>query len=199
MPTISDLLKYDKAHPDKAGTSSEEKLFVYGLIRLLQPHHIVEIGVRAAHLTCWIALALKHNGFGKVHSVDIWEGTDGGCGASKRHAEERLKATKLWDHHVNLYQEDSAQWFRQRSNRSIDFVWIDGGHKYKVAARDIAEGLRVARRMVAVHDAFNLPGVYDALIDASAKYPGTWIDGFRGIWLAHIGGGAKPPEGSKYS
>ena len=196
MPTIADLLKYDKNHPDKAGTSQEEKLFMYGLVRLIQPKTVVEIGVRAAHMTCWLSLAVKHNGFGHLHSVDIWQGTDGGCGASMKHAEERLKKTKLDGHHVTLYKCDSAEWMQQREELSIDVVWIDGGHTYEVASKDLEEGFRISRNVLAVHDAYNLPGVYDALEDFErAGTRGAWLTGFRGIWLMHKAEGRRPrPE-----
>lgn len=199
MNDLDRLMIYDRDHPGSAGTSAEEKLFLYGLVRMIQPRVMIEIGVRAGHMTCWLALAIKHNGRGHLHSVDNWLQTNGGGGGSEAHARTRLKAVGLLDHHVTFYKMDSDKFLAKQKDRSADIVWIDGGHEFDVALSDIREAIRVSRNVVGVHDAHNLPGVYDAIKEIEALgFVGTWLDGFRGTWVYDVTSDRRPPEGSKY-
>ena len=39
--------------------------------------------------------------------------------------------------------------------RSIEVVFVDGGHEFETARRDIREALRIAQRFVIIHDTDN--------------------------------------------
>jgi len=181
---IDQLIKFDRENPKSAGSSLPEKLFMYSVVRMLNPKHIIEVGVRAGHMTTWLALGVKHNGTGQIHSVDNWSHKHGGGGGSVKHVTERLAKTGLTKH-VQLHTSDSVKYLEGLQDRSVDLVWIDGDHSYEGARADVIQAMRVAKVMVGVHDATNLEGVTKALEDIGG---GTWVEGCRGIWLYSVRG-----------
>lgn len=181
---IDQLLAYDKKHENHAGTSAEEKQFLYGLMRMMRPEIVIEIGVSAGHSTCWIAKALQDNGGGNLISVDNWSRAHGGAAQGPGTARKRLKDCGL-DKYVKLVTMDSQVFLKQRADRGANIVWVDGDHSYERAKLDTQQALRVARDMVIVHDTFQ--NAYDTVRRACKDIGGgTFIDGFRGMWLRHV-------------
>ena len=73
------------------------------------------------------------------------------------------------------------------SDGSLDFIFDDGDHSYEGATGDIAEALRVAKKVVGVHDTNqNYPGPRDAITNLFTHQAGYWVKGCRGIWLCNL-------------
>lgn len=67
-------------HPDPAlrkwdpGSCFEnEGRYLYKTVREMRPKVIAEVGTFYGTSATWMALACKHNGFGKVYSIDNWQ------------------------------------------------------------------------------------------------------------------------------
>ena len=45
----------------------------YGLVRVIKPKLIVELGTKNGYSAFHMAKALKENGYGKIHCYDLWE------------------------------------------------------------------------------------------------------------------------------
>jgi predicted O-methyltransferase YrrM len=176
---IDQLLKYDRANPGGAGTSPEEKFFLYGLVRQMKPEVIVELGSRCGHSACWLALGLKHNKRGVLTCVDTFEGQAGGGGGSAAKVRQRLKAARV-KKFAHVIEMDSQKFLKGCDSDIIDLVYVDAAHTFNEALADIKESYRVAEKLVVVHDSLNLPGVTEACKTAKG---GTWIPGYRGMWI----------------
>jgi len=184
---ISGLVKFDKKHKHHAGTSAEEKLFLYSLLRMLKPDTVLEIGVSAGHSTCWLAQALKDNKRGHLTSVDNWGATAGGCGPSPERADKRLRANKLRKF-VTLVSADSHDFLKGCEAKSIDVIWVDGDHRYVRALVDIQQSLRIAKLLVIVHDT-NQKAYDDVRLACDAlPFDGAFVDSRRGMFLINPAG-----------
>jgi len=185
---IVSIIKYDRANPGHMAMA--EKMLLYALVRHTRPHHVVEIGVSRGHSLCWIAQALRDNGFGKVTGIDNWTMQHGGGAGGPHPVQARLKELKLTNV-ANIVTSDSKAWLAKAPNNSAEIVWVDGAHDYESALADIHGALRVASALVLVHDSRNLPGVYLACRHIGG---GVWLPGFRGMWLRNAGGPWEPVE-----
>jgi len=188
MANIRSLIEYDAQHPKKAGSNLEEKLFLFGLVRMIKPARVLEIGVSAGHMTAWLALALEQNKKGELVSVDNFSKAHGGEAGDEKPARRRLAANGLAER-VDFVKSDSVEFLQKQPDNSFDFVWVDGDHSFDGARADIVEALRVARYVVGVHDTNQL---YDGPREAiKAIMPlqtlGFWVEGCRGIWLYNVG------------
>lgn len=193
MITVQDLIEYDRAHPEGAGTSPQEKMFLYQLVRGLEadqadgPLRVLEIGVSAGHLTAWLALACEHRaGGGDVWSVDNWAGQWGGAARSPESCKRRLGDLNL-GHLVALHGCGSRAFFRQTRGWSCDLAWIDGDHSYEGCLADLRDGWRVTTDILAAHDwRHPLPdeaGRACRDFEREIGRRGVWHETERGIWL----------------
>ena len=186
---INKLTKFDKKHTKHCGSALEEKLYVHSNIRLLKPRKVLEIGVSAGHMTCWIAAALEDNDHnlpqgerephGMCTSVDNWSGNHGGKAHSSTKAEQRLFENGL-GHRVHFVGSDSQEFLKAQPDDCFDIVWVDGDHSFEMAEADTEEAIRVAKQLVMVHDARNIGAVREA---CKAIGGGAHVRGRRGIWV----------------
>ena len=185
MHSIDALLEMDKRYPERAGTSEEEKLLLYSIVRHERPTKVLEVGVSAGHLTCWLALALKHNGQGTLTSVDNFSQRHGGQANSPKVPQKRVNLAGVQDV-VSIHQEDSVEFMSKELDGSYDFVWIDADHSYEGAYEDIKQALRLSSKTVGVHDVSQLyPGPRDACkaLEEEMNITGTTFPGSRGSWF----------------
>ena len=180
---VKQLIDYDAQHSAGAGTSLQEKLLLYSLIREFKPKSVVEIGVSAGHMTCWLAAALEENGEGHLLSIDDWSRAHGGAATNERAAQLRLQSNDL-GHRVTFLGQSSQVWLPKQTNQSYDFVWVDGHHGEPEAMRDVNHALRVARLFVGVHDVCQQ---YPGPRLACEGRAGFWVRGGRGTWLRNVG------------
>ena len=179
------LTELDLRYPNGAGTANPEKTLLYSLLRHIQPTSVLEIGVSAGHMTCWLAFALKNNDKGHLTSVDNFSRAHGGQADTPAIPQKRVNMAGLAPR-VTLIKSDSEEFLKSQADESFDFVWVDADHSYEGAYTDIEEALRVARVGVGVHDVFQL---YDGPrrackdIEESHNIKGLWVPGYRGTWL----------------
>ena len=183
MTRVNDLIIYDERHSQGAGTNTEEKLFLYGLVRMAKPKSILEIGVSRGHMTAWLALALAHNGNGgALTSLDNWSRAHGGEATSPLWAQKRLDDNRLGGR-VNFVSSSSLDYLRAQPTESFDFVWVDGDHSYEGAKADIVEAMRVASKLVGVHDTNQQYSGPRKAAEQLANGQGFWVNGCRGMWI----------------
>jgi len=187
MPDLSSLIAYDIKNPKGAGSSPNEKLFMWGLLSQCKFKTALEIGVSRGHMTLWLAYAQSEHG-GKLTSVDNWSRAHGGEATSPAHAAKRLSDNKLQGV-VEFVGSDSYEFLSKQPDDAFEFVHVDGDHSYEGAYRDIKEALRVASKLVTVHDTDQqYSGPRKAVLDLQEELgvKGTFIDGHRGIWLCNV-------------
>jgi len=170
--SIQVLIEYDRQHPERAGTTLQEKLFLYSLVRLISACKVIEVGVRCGHATAWLAEAVKSNARdGRVYAVDTWAETPqtGPAQAQKRLADLNLLM------HVHLVTDNSRHYLAHQPSLSADLVWIDGDHTYATALRDFQEAFRISRKVVVAHDVDNIRDVKRAWKDAGGMACGMHL------------------------
>lgn len=184
MVKLTHLLRIynlDQTDPVGGGVNLEERMLLYAIIAVVKPGTVLEIGVSNGRSTSWIAAALADIGAGKLLGIDKWGSEAGGKAEGPQTARERLHKAGIASY-ARIQTANSHEWLRKRKARSFDLVWVDGDHTRDGAEQDIREALRIARRLVIVHDTKLLPQVRKA-VKAVVGDAGTFIDGARGFWI----------------
>ena len=55
---------------DPTGICTEEGEFLYGLVRLIKPHKVLETGTNVGISASYICLGMEHNGFGHLDTIE---------------------------------------------------------------------------------------------------------------------------------
>jgi predicted O-methyltransferase YrrM len=110
---------------------------LYGLVRSMKPEVCVEIGSARGKSACYIGMALKENGRGKLYAIDPHEPTDWNDNESVNSIEIFMKNISELGLSkqvtlVRSYSEDAARDWK----RPIDLIFIDGDHSYEGVRRD---------------------------------------------------------------
>ena len=169
---------------------------LYGLTRAALPKVCVEIGSARGLSACYVGLALKHNGFGKLYAIDPHTRTEWNDLASvdtltilKRNL-SRCTVADFVDVIPASSEEAAAGW-----DRSIDLLFIDGDHTYEGCKADWERFLPFMSKfgLVVFHDTtwdlhpnspssrsdMGVPRVVDEL--RQAGYPVVSWDSFCGM------------------
>ncbi len=110
---------------------------LYGLVRSMKPAICVEIGSARGKSACYIGMALKENGRGKLYAIDPHRPTDWNDTASIDTIDilgTNISALGLSDQVVimrSTSEEAARHW-----DRPIDLIFIDGDHSYEGIKRD---------------------------------------------------------------
>ena len=187
MANVASLIGYDAKNPKGAGSSLNEKLFMWGLLNQSKFKCVLEIGVSRGHMTLWLAFAQSAHG-GKLTRLDNWSKMHGGEATSPSYALKRLKDNKL-NGVVDFVSSDSYTYLCDKADDSFDLVHVDGDHGFEGAYKDIKEAIRVAKCMVTVHDTNQgYVGPRDACLAIEKEYgvQGTFIEGPRGFWICNL-------------
>ncbi|MCK5607726.1 class I SAM-dependent methyltransferase [Candidatus Pacearchaeota archaeon] len=186
-PSVRNLIEYDVKNPAGAGTSMEEKLFIYGLLAQSGFERVLEIGVSRGHMTAWMGLAQCQNGCEMV-SVDNYSRAHGGEAINSDYAERRLSKNEIYGT-VDFIVSDSLDYLKEQPDNSFGMVWVDGDHSYEGALADIREAMRVAEHIVGVHDTcqqYDGPRKACEKIEEEMGVNGFWVGGRRGIWVCNV-------------
>lgn len=115
QPEISDLLGQYSMY-DSGGTELCVSEYLWALVRLLKPEHILETGCYTGVSSLYMAQALKDNGFGNLLTLEI-ENT------------HKLRAENLWNScgvsdYVKCILTPSLEYY-ELSNKQYDLIFLD--------------------------------------------------------------------------
>jgi predicted O-methyltransferase YrrM len=128
---------------------------LHGLVRALKPEICVEIGSARGKSACFIGLALRENGFGRLYAIDPH------CPTAWNDAASVETYETMRQNLCRLGLEACVEIVRERSEAAaqawsvpIDLLFIDGDHSYEAARRDWLAFLPFVRRfgVVLFHD-----------------------------------------------
>ena len=98
---------------NSGSTEAEVSEFLYALVRNLKPVNVCETGTFLGISSAYIGQALKDNGFGKIHTLEILK-------------ENKEKAEKLWEqlelNNIECFLESSLTFSPQNN---YEFIFLD--------------------------------------------------------------------------
>jgi hypothetical protein len=149
--------------------SPSERLIIIGLLELLRPASVLEIGHRFGGCTEWLSKYAQ-----EVYTVDIDSSV----------LDSSLRFPNVTPFHLSSAQ--ALQMFAEE-RRHFDMCIIDGDHSAEGAYSDLAAALKLAN-IILLHDTSNptcRSGYIKALIDQDVYYELDLVDGHLqtdGLW-----------------
>lgn len=137
--------------------SDKEADYLYKQAASIGKHGtILEIGSYCGKSTICIALSLKHNNSNSmIYAIDTF-------GGSSEHGDigtfdifnANLKKFKVQDYVTPIKTSSEEAFKLWNITKTIDFLWIDGGHEYEFVSNDINMWLRMVAigGIIAIHD-----------------------------------------------
>ncbi|MBV9705080.1 MAG: class I SAM-dependent methyltransferase [Methylobacteriaceae bacterium] len=133
------VFNYFSEYPTQSMLSTNARMAIFGLIRMIKPATVVEIGTYYAGTSEVIARALWENRSGVLHTVDPY-------GARRCPSILRKWPKELRDR-VRYWSENSAAFFERatRDHLQFDMVFVDGNHDFEFALFDLMAAARLLR------------------------------------------------------
>lgn len=166
MTSLSRFLE-QVARTPSAGDPSPGPL-LYGLVRLLRPDTILEIGAWKGHSTLWLARGCHENGVGRIYSLDNWSLAGGSPDAFM----ETLTDAGL-DRYVVPVNGDSLElpW-----PPVIDLAFLDGNHGLPYVQRELERCVERKVQTIVLHDTTSWWGPRDLLVQVRCHDAGRHYD-----------------------
>ena len=155
--------------------------FLYGITKMVKPLRFLEIGTFEGTSAGAIGQAMKENGHGKIWTIDYKDyGQEGFM--KELGLEEQVKCVigELPESVINIVKEEGQQ---------FDMAFIDDGHAFEDALRDIVSCHPVIRKYgyIMGHDVINVPDVARALdtflAEHSKEYEKVIIASYDGLFI----------------
>jgi predicted O-methyltransferase YrrM len=170
---------YFADYPKMSLMWGECRAFIYGLVRMIRPEVVAEIGTYFAGTAEVFVRALWENGNGILYTTDPY-------GAERGPAVIRQWPAPLQEL-VRFSPEDSMMFLAKlaRSKTLLDIILIDGNHEYEFAGFDLAVAARCMRPGgIIIMDNAEQTGPFEAARHFLAENPewrelGTCISGFK--------------------
>ena len=145
--------------------TSRHAWVMYGLIRSLCPHSVVEVGAWHGFCTLHLAQALEDNGAGVVTVIDNFSLQNDAVAIHNN-----LNRAKL-GHRLNIINGKSSevQWPAQ-----VDFAFIDGDHSLQGCLDDCNKAIQRGAVCVCIHDTVGWWGPRDYVEMFRKESAGQW-------------------------
>lgn len=134
----------------------DHPMVLYGLIKMLKPAVVVEVGTYLGYGACYMAKALQENNAGHLHCIDSWkfENPPWRKGSVKEHFEKAISECGVRDRVTLLEGKSNEVSWPER----IDFAYIDGWHSYREAKYDWGRCVAAGASCVCFDDALTIIG-----------------------------------------
>ena len=136
--TVRKGLLYSALHEIDFNSGLGDSAFLlHGLVISAKPRVVVEIGSARGRSTCFMGMALKNNGSGRLYAIDphtrtTWNDLD----SSDTFEFLKSNVNKLGlQQYVEILRNTSEE-IARNWDRTIDILFIDGDHSYEGVKRD---------------------------------------------------------------
>ena len=156
--------------------------FLYGITRMVKPLNFLEIGTFEGISAGAIGQALKENGNGgKLWTIDYKD----------YRQEEYIKKLKL-EEYVECKigtSPEAALEMREKAGKQFDMVFIDDGHEFEEALRDLVVSDKLIRQFgyILGHDVIECVSVNNALNSFLLEHPNEYekviIASYNGLFI----------------
>ncbi|MEM9302232.1 MAG: class I SAM-dependent methyltransferase [Pseudomonadota bacterium] len=158
------------------GSTHQDYLFLYGLVALLQPRRILEIGTNTGVSSIVMTLAAREVGIRcEIDTIDPDE-------VRTATARTQFVAHGVSDQ-IRVHSGPSGRILPTLAGNRYDLAFVDGDHTYEGCRDDLA-AVRAMTDWIVVHDTQHMPGVRRAVEEFSAAQS-ILIDCPRGQQYTH--------------
>ena len=116
---------------------------LYALVRMRRPRRVIEFSTSSGYSTTFIALALKRNGTGQLHSIDLDRD-------AQLSAERWLRQHSVMDR-VTLHQGDCRDVVPNLVTDELDLLFIDSLHSFDLTSWYLTAVVPTLQPEVLVH------------------------------------------------
>jgi len=158
------VLEFIKQLDTGAGSLFEDYAFLYGIVRLLRPRTILEVGTNTGISSIVFARALQDNRIlGKITTIDI-------DSEALKKARAQMERARL-ERYIEVVEGNSLDVLPRilKASSSFDLCFLDGDHRFETVNAEF-ELVRPHCRYVLLHDASLFDGV-KRLVDELRKRP----------------------------
>jgi len=166
-----------RSYPQAWATEVEVFDFLYGLARMIKPENVLEIGTFEGDTAVAIGRALKDNSLGHLTTVDV-----------KDFGQKSVVENAGLSNFVTCIIQDIVK-YAAETQQSFDLIFIDDGHSYQEAIRDLEYSNRLIKDYgyIIGHDVLTVPDVTAAYTNFTERYKDRYykmiIDSYDGIFI----------------